>query len=110
MTVAGLSKQQGMKYLQEESETKGVDVFELFNNKMFIPPTNTGKQTHTYIDLEYTFNDIDYLGNQVTINTKSGVHLEEVEFTLNQAEQYIKFLENLKKGYIYKGVSKYGVI
>lgn len=110
MTVAGLSKQQGMKYLKEEAEAKGVDVFDLFNNKMFIPPTNTGKQTHTYIDLEYTFDDIDYLGNQATINTKSGVHLEEVEFTLNQSELYISFLENLKKGYIYKGVSKYGVI
>ena len=110
MTVAGLSKQQGMKYLKEEAETKRVDVFDLFNNKMFIPPTNTGKQTHTYIDLEYTFDDIDYLGNQATINAKSGVHLEEVEFTLNQSELYISFLENLKKGYIYKGVSKYGVI
>lgn len=105
MTVAGLSKSNGIKYLEMVSKETGTDIFDLFNDDMYIPSDYTSKNTHTYIDTEYTFDDIDYQGNLARIETLSGVHLEKTDFTLSVSKIYIDFLKNLEKGYLYRGLS-----
>lgn len=104
ITVAGLSKQNGLKYMLEVCENDHSKVFEMFNDSLYIPAENTGKMTHTYIDHELKFNVTDYLGNTETVNPLTGVHLGKVDFTLSIAEQYKQFLQNLSRGYIFKGV------
>ncbi len=103
MTVAGLSKKNGLKYLQDTYKNN-TDVFNAFNDEMFIPAEHTGKMTHTYIDEEMEMMIQDYTGREGRATARSGVHLEKAEFTLSLARQYIDFIENLKKGYIYKGL------
>lgn len=105
MTVAGLSKSNGIKYLEMVSKETGTDIFDLFNDDMYIPSDYTSKNTHTYIDTEYSFDDIDYQGNLARIETLSGVHLEKTDFTLSISKIYIDFLQNLEKGYLYRGLS-----
>jgi len=103
LTVAGLSKQNGLDYMRElAGDTE--NVFSVFNDSLYIPSDRTGKMTHTYIDDELKFKCIDYLGNEETVNPLSSVHLESCDFTLKVADQYKEFLQNLSKGYIYKGV------
>lgn len=101
LTVAGLSKQNGIDYLKEQNE----DVFELFSDELYIPSDRTGKMTHTYIDNPYKFKVVDYLGNEATVETLSGIHLESCDFTLSIAEKYKQFLSNISQGYIYNGVN-----
>lgn len=103
MTVAGLSKKNGLKYLQDNNKNN-TDVFKAFNDEMYIPAENTGKMTHTYIDEPMEFKLQDYLGNEGLGSSLSGIHLEKVDFTLSLARQYLDFIENLKNGYIYKGL------
>lgn len=102
ITVAGLSKQNGVNYMLETAGDS--DVFEMFTDELYIPADRTGKMTHTYIDNEYKFKVTDYLGNEATVEVLSGVHLENCDFTLSISEQYKQFMSSLAQGYIYSGV------
>lgn len=103
ITIAGLSKKQGVKYLLENNKTIE-DVFNNFNNEMYIPAFATGKNTHTYVDNEYELVVKDYQGNNRVVKTLSGIHLEECEFTLSLSNQYSSFLKQFAQGYLMKGV------
>lgn len=107
LTVAGLSKMKGINYMKEQAGTNE-KVFELFNDDLYIPKDRTGKMTHTYIDTENYFDMIDYEGNVSHVNTLGGVHLENVDFTLNISKQYAEFINNLRAGYTFKGVEEIG--
>lgn len=103
MTVAGLSKKNGLKYLQKISKDN-TEVFNNFNDEMYIPAEYTGKMTHTYLDEAQEHKILDYLGNEGVGSALSAVHLEKADFTLSLARQYVDFIENLQKGYIYTGL------
>ena len=104
LTVAGLSKANGMEYIKEFCENDSNKIFNMFNDELYIPSEKTGKMTHTYIDHELSFTVIDYKGKSKIENSLSGVHLGACDFTLSISKQYLQFLSNLKDGYIYKGV------
>ena len=97
MTVAGLGKKQGVKYLQDKYKT--IDkIFYNFNNDLYVPADKTGKNTHTYIDDKRECEITDYLGNTQHIVSLSCVHLSECDFTLSLSEKYIQFLQNINNG------------
>jgi len=104
LTVAGLSKQNGVEFMLKQCHNDNAKVFEMFNKDLFIDGENTGKMTHTYIDDEQKGLITDYLGNVDYVISKSSVHLENCDFTLSISEQYAKFLSMLVQGYIFKGV------
>ena len=104
LTVAGLSKQNGINYMIEKCDGDFSKVFKMFNNELYIPAERTGKMTHTYIDFEKSGYVIDYRGKKTFIRTLSGVHLSECDFTLSVSKKYGDFIHNLRNGYIYKGV------
>ena len=105
ITVAGLSKNNGAKYML--SKVKNVDdVFDYFNDDLYIPSSETGKLTHTYFNDEYKFKIKDFRGHTATVDVKSGINLEPCDFTLSISKEYGKFLQQISQGYIYKGVVK----
>ena len=104
LTVAGLSKQNGLQYMSEKSGGDVLKIFEMFNDDLHIPADRTGKMTHTYIDNPNDLLVTDYLGNTAHVTTLSGVHLEKCDFTLSIADQYKEFLKQLSNGYIYRGI------
>lgn len=106
MTVAGLSKQNGINYMIEQCNNDFEQVFEMFNDELYIPAERTGKMTHTYCDEHLKLFVTDYKGNQEEVYTKGGVHLEPCDFTLSISKEYGKFLNMLMQGYLFKGVSK----
>lgn len=103
LTVAGLSKQNGINYMKDMCGDLE-SVFDMFTDELYIPADRTGKMTHTYIDNEYKFKVTDYLGNEATVEVLSGIHLESCDFTLSISEQYQQFMKSLSQGYIYNGV------
>lgn len=104
ITVAGLSKQNGVNYMLDQSNGDVSKVFKMFDDSLYIPASNTGKMTHSYIDEEKEFICYDYRGRKTKVSTLSGIHLEPCEFTLSLSEDYKKFLNGLKCGQILKGV------
>lgn len=104
LTVAGLSKANGMQYIQEVCENDSDKIFNMFNNELYIPSNKTGKMTHTYLDNEQSNTVTDYLGMSNIEHALSGVHLGACDFTLSISKQYLNFLANLKDGYIFTGL------
>ena len=79
----------------------------MFDDELYIPADETGKNTHTYIDEEMKIHSIDYQGNKENIYIPSSIHLGKCEFTLSISKQYSKFLKDFKEGYLFtsrKGV------
>ena len=103
LTVAGLSKKNGLEYMIEQCGGNYLKVFDYFNDELYIPAERTGKMTHTYIDDSITFIATDYLGNSTEVTTHSGVHLESVDFTLSLSKQYANFIKQVMNGYLYVG-------
>lgn len=103
LTVAGLSKRDGLNYMLEKCNNNHDAVFEMFNDNLYIPAERTGKNTHTYLDEPNTFTLTDHLGKTELVETLSGVHLESCEFTLSISRQYLKLINDLKHGYLPKG-------
>lgn len=103
LTVAGLSKKNGLEYMIEQCGGNYHKVFDYFNDELYIPAERTGKMTHTYIDEPITFIATDYLGNSTEVTTQSGVHLESVDFTLSLSKQYASFIKQVMSGYLYVG-------
>lgn len=103
LTVAGLSKKNGLEYMIEQCGGNYHKVFDYFNDELYIPAERTGKMTHTYIDESITFIATDYLGNSTEVTTRSGVHLESVDFTLSLSKQYANFIKQVMNGYLYVG-------
>ncbi len=96
ITVAGLSKK-AVSYIEEIAENQDIDVFEVFQDLLYIPKEHTYKNTHTYIDREYLVTIIDYLGNEKEVLCKSGVHLEATDFNLSMTKMYLDYLINMKR-------------
>ena len=103
LTVAGLSKMNGINYMIEQCNGDNTKVFEMFTDDLKIPKENTGKNTHTYIDTEITENITDYQGNVEVVTSLSGVHLEQAEYSLSISDYFIKFYKMLQSGYTLKG-------
>lgn len=106
LTVAGLSKQNGLNYMLEQSNNDPLKVFDMFDDELYIPASKTGKMTHSYIDIEQSFLITDYLGTTVEVTSLSGVHLEACEFSLSIPDLQKQYLTNLKLGLSFTGVSK----
>lgn len=96
ITIAGLPKN-AISYIIKYAEENKKDVFDVFSNYMYIPENETGKKTHTYIDNENIVNITDYKGETIKVLCKSGVHLENCEFTLLMGDVYIDYLFNYNK-------------
>lgn len=104
LTVAGLSKQNGINYMLQQCGGDINKVFDMFSDSLHIPRTDTGKNTHSYIDIEMDIHVTDYQGNGLDMKILSGIHLETCDFTLSLSDQYMDFLTKLSNGYMYKGV------
>ena len=102
LTVAGLSKKNGINYLNKICNNDYKKVFDMFDDELYIPSEETGKNTHTYIDDEMKIQSIDYQGNKENIYIPSSIHLGKCEFTLSISKQYNKFLTDFKDGYLFK--------
>lgn len=103
LTVAGLSKMNGVQYMIDECNNDFTKVFDMFTDDLKIPKENTGKNTHTYIDDKITETIIDYQGKEEVITSMSGVHLEPTSFSLSISDYFVKFYTMLQNGYTIKG-------
>lgn len=96
MTVAGLSKKIGLKYLLFAIKDNK-SVFDLFNNNMYIPKGWTGKMLHSYIDYPTEGYVTDYQGNTTRFEEKSSLYMEDADYTLSIGAQYAQFLMGVQE-------------
>ena len=92
MTVAGLGKRNGLYYMREMCYDNHDLIFDFFSDNMNVPPDNTGKLTHTYIDTEMQLDTVDYLGNEYHDTIRSCINLESCSFNMSISTQYASFI------------------
>ena len=92
ITIAGVNKKSGIKYLRHKYKTND-KIFKEFEENLMFPATyltndgveeqGSGKLTHTYIDNYIAGELIDYTGKKGYYNEQSFVHLENSEYCLS---------------------------
>lgn len=100
ITVAGLGKIKGVEYLThgwyyDRDGTEHNSPFDRFTTGLSVPPTKTGKLTHTYIDSEMEGDILDYMGNLGHYHEFSAVHLSPCEFSMDIADKFTGFLRGV---------------
>ena len=111
LTVSGLNKNYalpyildkcGIKYERQNGKCKMLGqpnikkVFDFFSEGMYIPKGKTGKNTHTYIDEEFGCVVKDYKGKYCKVHEKSCIHLDEADYKLSLAEDYLNFILGIR--------------
>lgn len=95
MTVAGLSKKKALNYLTQFS-----DPMKKFKFGMHVPPDNTGKLVHTYIDNPESYMIEDYQGKYQRISALSSVHLSPTDYKLSISRTYSDFFKGVQVTYL----------
>ena len=95
ITVAGLNKKAAVPYIRQLAEQKGVTMFDIFDEDLYVPGEYTGKQLHTYNDFEFSSRLEDYLGNSEIVHEYSCIHLAPAEYSLSLANDYINLLNGI---------------
>lgn len=92
ITIAGVSKEAGSKYLLGTG-----DPFGQFRDGLTFTESNSGKLTHTYIDEKKEGYFKDYLGEIQHYEELSAVHLEPASYTLSMDEKFIDYVYTKRK-------------
>jgi hypothetical protein len=108
ITIAGLSKINGLKYMCDVAGIKYTvdennhihyksgmlkNLYDLFDETLEIPPAKTGKLTHTYFDQSCKGWLIDYQGKGGVYYEKSYVHLEDAPYSMSLAKEFLDYLK-----------------
>ena len=97
ITVAGLGKSAGMKYIEEEFGPDIKGMYAAFTDGLFVPKGKSGKLTHTYIDNPRAGIVKDYLGNQTFYYEESATHLEPASFTMSMLDTYLRYIYGIEE-------------
>lgn len=116
ITIAGLSKKMGAKFLLDEAKIKYHEdkagwvlddhskrsilrLFKKFEENLHVPATKTGKLAHYYVNHYDAFEVTDYQGNTALIEAGGGCLLKATDFTLSLADKFKEFLKAVETGY-----------
>lgn len=92
ITVAGLNKKKGAKYIKRFKNP-----FKVFKDDMTVPKKYSGRQVATYIDEPISGEVTDYLGNTAKYSELSALHLEESEYTMSVSDDYLDYLLGIRE-------------
>lgn len=105
LTVAGLNKQKavmflcdGWKYTLDGEEINSP--FDKFSENLYVPQSDTGKMTHTYIDNEREGVLTDYKGCTAEYHELTSVHLSKSDYTLSVSKEYADYISGINYEYL----------
>lgn len=95
LAVSGLNKDTALAYMLDECGGDHLKVFDMFNNRLYIPAEHSGKTVSYIIDEERTAEITDYLGNTTTVTSPSGIYIEKVPYTLRPEDIFNNTLNTI---------------
>lgn len=105
ITIAGVNKKTGVKYLKWKYKTID-NIFKNFKDELVFPSeyidekgevcNASGKLCHTYIDKYYNDTVIDYLGNEGVYMEASSVHMEPTSYELSMDAMFLKLIMGIQ--------------
>lgn len=104
ITIAGLPKKNGCKYISSQNNP-----YNFFNDGMLIPAANTGKLISTYIDDHIDIVNVDYMGNEFTAHEESAIHMESATFEMSESREFKDYLKGIQRNYIIRNEAANGI-
>lgn len=96
ITISGLNKYSGKKYLIQNFKTYE-EIFNYFNENMIVSPDFSGRKTHTYIAAQRHGKITDYNGVECEYFEQSAIHMENSAFTMHMG-QYLDLIRYVTTG------------
>jgi hypothetical protein len=97
LTVSGVNKKIAVPYLMNKYNNDIEKIFNAFDDLLVFPKGANGKKILTYIDSEQKGIVKDYQGNIKEYDEKSSIFMEDTEYNLNIACEYLDFILKLNK-------------
>lgn len=97
ITVSGVNKKFAVPYLMKKYNNDIKKIFSVFDDSLVFPKGTNGKKVLTYIDSEQKGIVKDYSGNVKEYDEKSSIFMEDTEYNLNIACEYLDFILKLNK-------------
>ena len=94
LTVSGVNKKVATPYIIKKYGKYGI--FKHFNKDLIIPEDHTGKLTHYYLDSPMQGTVMDYLGNSIEYESKSGIYMEKTSYSFSIESSYLSYLRSLQ--------------
>ena len=92
LTVSGVNKKSGAKYLESFTNP-----FDAFTNALEIPKGHSGRIISTYIDEPIHGYVVDLNGELYEYDEKSAVHMEETSYIFDISRQYLNYCAGLRE-------------
>lgn len=86
LTVAGSNKRKTLEYIEETAKRLAVNVFDIFHDKLVIPPEYAKRLVMKWIDESKNGTEIDYLGNKCYYSTECGIWSKSGSYTFSIAQ------------------------
>ena len=106
ITVAGINKVSGCKYLLEQTERINksrkskknlFSPFDLFNLDLVVPKEFSGRNVLTYIDEPIEGDIVDYTGRKYHYSELSGIHMESSDYSFNPVDNFLEYLFTIRE-------------
>ena len=98
ITVAGVNKKAGAKYLKEVGRGDLKKSFDKFEIGLEIPADESDKNFHAFLDYEQKGILTDYQGNSCKYHELSSLHLEPTGYIMSMSKLFIDYLYNIRIG------------
>lgn len=90
LTCAGVNKKRGAEYLASFKNP-----FKMFDNNLVFPADKSGRVESFYIDEGFEDDIVDFRGNKYHVVERSGIYMEEHEYSLSMNDFYLSYLKKI---------------
>ena len=82
ITIAGVNKDTGARYMQEKAYYNNCSVFDTFTDGLYFPAGKCGKKVLLYKDNGFSDIVTDYLGNECYVTEKSYIYMSDGDYSM----------------------------
>lgn len=98
ITIAGVNKDTGAKYMSELAQQNNCTEFDIFTDELYFPRGKCGKKVLVYRDTGFTDIVTDYLGNECVVHEKSYIYMCDGDYSLGIGGEFKLLWQKIHNG------------
>ena len=98
ITIAGVNKDTGAKYMSKLASENNCTEFDIFTDSLYFPKGECGKKELLYKDSEFTDIVTDYLGNEAIVHEKSYIYMCDGDYSLGVSGEFRMLWQKIHNG------------
>lgn len=98
ITIAGVNKETGAKYMSELAEKNSCTEFDVFTDELYFPRGKCGKKVLLYRDTEFSDIITDYLGSECYVHEKSYIYMCDGDYSMGISGEFKMLWQKIHNG------------